>query len=78
MNFQVHTPLSYPFRAKRGFAAFIPALAGPATIAVESIESFLQKKCNTALSKGLIAIKSDQSLAWNSIKQLEDDFFIVW
>ena len=43
---------------------------------MESIGSFLQKKCNTALSKGLIAIKSDQSLAWNSIKQLEDDFLL--
>ena len=50
---------SYPFRAKRGFAAFIPALASLDTIAMESIGSFLQKKCNTALSKGLIAIKSD-------------------
>ena len=67
---------SYPFRAKRGFAPFIPALASLATIAVESIASFIQKKCNTALSKGLIAIKSDQSLAWNSIKQLEDDFLL--
>ena len=67
---------SYPFQAKRGFAAFAPAFAGLATIAVESIGSFLQKKCNTALSKGLIAIKSDQSLAWNSTKQLEDDFFL--
>ena len=38
--------------------------------------SFLQKKCNAALSKGLNAIKSDQSLAWNSIKQLEDDFLL--
>ena len=63
------SPPSYSFRTKRGFAAFIPALAGLATIAVESIGSFLQKKCNAALSKGLNAIKSDQSLTWNSIKQ---------
>ena len=54
----------------------MPALAGLATIAVESIGSFLQKKHNAALSKGLKAIKSDQSLAWNSIKQLEDDFLL--
>ena len=67
---------SYSFWTKRGFAAFIPALAGLATIAVESIGSFLQKKRNAALSKGLSAIKSDQSLAWNSIKQLEDDFLL--
>ena len=64
------------FRIKRGIAAFIPALASLATIAVESIGSFLQKKRNTALSKGLNTIKSDQSLAWNSIKQLEDDFLL--
>ena len=70
------TPPSYPFRAKRGFAAFIPALSGLATIAVESIGSFIQKKCNATLSTGLIAIKSDQSLAWNSIKQLEDNFLL--
>ena len=31
-------------------------------------------QCST--SKGLNAIKSDQSLAWNSIKQLEDDFLL--
>ena len=70
------TPPSHPFRAKRGFAAFIPALASLATIAVESIGSFLQKKCNTVLSKDLIAIKSDQTSAWNSIKQLEDNFLL--
>ena len=56
---------THSFRIKRGFAAFIPALASLSTIAVESIGSFLQKKCNAALSKGLNAIKSDQSLAWN-------------
>ena len=54
------TPPSYPFRAKRGFAAFIPALVSLATIAVESIGSFLQKKHNAALSKGLLAIKSNK------------------
>ena len=63
-------------RIKRGSAAFIPALAGLATIAVGSIGSFLQKKHNAVLSKGLNAIKSDQSLAWNSIKQLEDNFLL--
>ena len=51
-------------------------MASLAIIAVESIGSFLQKKHNAALSKGLNAIKSDQSLAWNSIKQLEDDFLL--
>ena len=66
----------YPYRGKRGFAALVPALAGLATIAVESIGAFLQKKRNKALEKGLTAIKTDQDLAWNSIKQLEDDFLL--
>ena len=67
---------THTFRIKRGFAAFIPALASLVTIAVESIGSFLQKKRNPAQSKGLNAIKSDQSLAWNSIEQLEDNFLL--
>ena len=49
-------------KIKRGLSAFIPALASLATIAVESIGSFLQKKHNRALNKGLRAIKSDQLL----------------
>ena len=76
MNFSSTSSPAHSFRIKRGIAAFIPALAGLATIAVESIGSFLQKKCNAALSKGFNTIKSDQSLAWNSIKQLEDDFLL--
>ena len=75
-NFSSTSSPPHSFRIERGIAAFIPTLAGLATIAVESIGSFLQKKHNTALSKGLNAIKSDQSLAWNSIKQLEDDFLL--
>ena len=66
----------HPYRAERSFAAFVPALASLATIAIESIGAFLQKKHNKALEKGLKAIKSDQNLAWNSIKQLEDDFLL--
>ena len=65
-----------PYRGKRSFTAFVPALASLATIAVESIGAFLQKKHNKALGKGLKAIKLDQTLAWNSIKQLEDDFLL--
>ena len=76
LNFSSTSSTAHSFRIKRGFAAFVPALAGLATIAVESIGSFLQKKRNAALNEGLSAIKSDQSLAWNSIKQLEDDFLL--
>ena len=75
-TFLNNTPSSHPIRIKRGFAAFIPALASLATIAVESIGSFLQKKHNAALAKGIKAIESDQKLAWNSVKQLEDDFLM--
>ena len=76
LTFTNSTPSSHPVRTKRGFAAFIPALAGLATIAVESIGSFLQRKCNAALAKGIKAIKTDQKLAWNSVKQIEDDFLL--
>ena len=74
-KFSSTTPPSYPFRAKRAFTAFIPALASLATIAVESIGAFLQKKHNKALGKGLKAIESDQTLAWNSIR---GRLSIVW
>ena len=75
-TFTNSTPSSHPVRTKRGFAAFIPALAGLATIAVESIGSFLQRKRNAALAKGIKAIKADQKLAWNSVKQIEDNFLL--
>ena len=54
----------------------VPAIAGLATIAVESLNSFLQRKRNKAIASGLMAIKQDQSLAWNSLKQLENDFLL--
>ena len=38
----------HPYRGERSFAAFVPALAGLATIAIESIGAFLQKKHNKA------------------------------
>ena len=66
----------HSLKINRGLSAFIPALAGLATIAVESIGSFLQKKRNRALYTGLGAIKSDQLLTWNSIKQLEDNYLL--
>ena len=59
---------------KKALSAFIPAIAGLATIAVESLNSFLQRKRNQAMASGLMAIK--QSLAWNSLKQLENDFLL--
>ena len=57
-------------------SALSPAIAGLATIAVESLNSFLQRKRNKAMANGMTAIKKDQSLAWNSLKQLENDFLL--
>ena len=57
-------------------SALFPAIAGLATIAVESLNSFLQRKRNKAMASGLMAIKEDQTLAWNSLKQLENDFLM--
>ena len=65
-----------PICRKKAIGAFVPALAGLAKIAVESLSSFLQQKRNKAMSKGLTAIRSDQSLTWNSLKQLENDFLL--
>ena len=65
-----------PVHKKKALSAFIPAMAGLATIAVESLNSFLQRKRNKAMASGLMAIKQDQSLAWNSLKQLENDFLL--
>ena len=56
--------------------ALIPALAGLVTIAVESLNSFLQKKQSKAMATGLSVLRHDQTLAWNSLWQLEHDILI--
>ena len=65
-----------PVCKKKALAALFPAIAGLATIAVESLNSFLQRKRNKAMASGIMAIRKDQSLAWNSLKQLENDFLL--
>ena len=65
-----------PVCKKKALSALFPAIAGLATIAVESLNSFLQRKRNKAMASGLMAIKEDQTLAWNSLKQLENDFLM--
>ena len=65
-----------PVHKKKALSALFPAIAGLATIAVESLNSFLQRKRNKAMASGLMAIRQDQSLAWNSLKQLENDFLM--
>ena len=61
---------------KKALSALIPAIAGLATIAVESLNSFLQRKRNKAMATGMSAIQKGQSLAWNSLKQLENEFLL--
>ena len=61
---------------KRAVPALISALAGLVMIAVESLNSFLQKKQSKAMATGLSALRHDQTLAWNSLWQLEHDFLL--
>ena len=65
-----------PVCRKKAITAFIPAIAGLAKLAVESLSMFLQRRRNKAMAQGLNAIRNDQSLAWNSLKQLKNDFLL--
>ena len=65
-----------PVCKKRAEPALVPALAGLVMIAVESLNSFLQKKQSKAMATSLSALRHDQTLAWNSLQQLEHDFLI--
>ena len=61
---------------KKALSALVPVTAVLTTIAVESLNSFLQRKRNKAMASGLMAIRQDQSLAQNSLKQLENNLFL--
>ena len=65
-----------PVCKKSTVPALVPALASLVMIAVESLNSFLQKKQSKAMATGLSALGHDQMLAWNSLQQLEHDFLI--
>ena len=65
-----------PVCRKKAITAFIPAIASLAKIAVKSLSTFLQRKRNKDMAQGLNAIRNDQSLAWNSLKQLKNDFLL--
>ena len=75
-RFPCNTNRETPVCKKKDLSALIPAIAGLATIAVESLNSFLQRKRNKAMANGMTAIKKDQSLAWNSLKHLGNDFLL--
>ena len=65
-----------PVYKKRAAPALVPALASLVMIAVESLNSFLQKKQIKAMATSLSALRHNQSLAWNLLQQLEHDFLI--
>ena len=65
-----------PVCKKRAAPALVPALASLVMIAVESLNSFLQKKQSKAMATSLSALRHDQTLAWNLLWQLEHDFLI--
>ena len=75
-RFSHDTNRKTPVCKKKAFSALVPAIARLATIAVESLNSFLQRKRNKAMASSLMAIQQDQSLAWNSLKQLDNDFLL--
>ena len=53
--------ITVPVHRKKALGAFLPAIAGLAKIAVESLSTFLQQKRNKAMSQGLNAIRYDHS-----------------
>ena len=52
-----------PVCKKKDLSALIAAIAGLATIAVESLNSFLKRKRNKVMATGMSAIQKSQSLA---------------
>ena len=75
-RFSYNTNRETPVCKKKALTASIPAIASLAAIAVESLNSFLQRKRNKAMASGIMALRKDQSLAWDSLKQLENDFLL--
>ena len=61
-------------REKRGFLAFLPLIGKVATIAVEALGSYLQRKRNKAIAKALEAIQSGRFLEKNHLYKLDKDF----
>ena len=57
-RFSCSTKRETPVCKKKALSALILAIAGLATIAVESLNSFLQRKRNKAMANGMTAIKT--------------------
>ena len=63
-RFSHDTNREIPVCKKKALSALIPTIAGLATIAVESLNSFLQRKRNKAMANGMSAIKTSH---WHGI-----------
>ena len=67
---------SQTLRYKRALAGLVPALSGLATIAIESHSSYLQKRRNRAMVKGLKELKRNQNLQYTKLNELVNDFLL--
>ena len=59
-RFSCSTMGETPVHKKKALSVLFPAIAGLATIAVESLNSFLQRKRNKAMASGMMTIRQDQ------------------
>ena len=66
-----------PVCKKRAAPALVPCFSQLSNDSSGKVlNSFLQKKQSKAMATGLSALRHDQTLAWNSLWQLEHDFLI--
>ena len=62
-------------RFKR-FASALPAIAGLATLAAESISGFLQRKRNRAIANAMRALDKRQDITQNSLHRYKNDLLL--
>ena len=62
-------------RTKR-FAALIPVIAGLVTLAVESLNGYLQNKRNKAMANALAALEKSNERALNKLNRYDEDLLL--
>ena len=67
---------SQALRYKRALAGLVPAFSGLATIAIESLSSYLQKEKNKVMAKGLKELKRNPNLPYNKLNELVNYFLL--
>ena len=67
---------SQTLRYKRALAGLVPTLSGLATIAIYSLNSYLQKRRNRAIAKEIKELKRNQNLQYNKLNELVNDFLL--